>query len=112
VLPTGRVPAERGPALSLSPDAHAALMEHLFDCYLEQITCLRISTFDAMARSISSGSGGICHRGALDPLAHWLDRGWAEDAFFEYTRTAREAHYARDQAVIHLVTAADGAVEF
>lgn len=51
----------------------------------------------------------LCHRGTLDPLAYWLDRGWSEAQFYDFTRTRREEHYARYVAVIHLVTAADGA---
>ncbi|MBN1583378.1 MAG: AAA family ATPase, partial [Anaerolineae bacterium] len=54
----------------------------------------------------------ICHRGTLDPLAYWLDRGWTEEAFFTFTGTTREAHYQRYAAVIHLVTAADGALPY
>jgi predicted ATPase len=53
----------------------------------------------------------LCHRGSLDPLAYWLARGWKEDDFFTYTGTRREEHYRRYDAVIHLVTAADGAPE-
>ena len=53
----------------------------------------------------------LCHRGSLDPLAYWLDRGWPEAEFYAFTGTCREEHYARYQAVIHLVTAADGAAE-
>jgi AAA domain len=53
----------------------------------------------------------LCHRGTLDPLAYWLDRGWPEDEFFAFTGTRREDHYRRYAAVIHLVTAADGAQE-
>jgi len=52
----------------------------------------------------------LCHRGSLDPLAYWLIRGWSEEEFFAYTHTNRQEHYARYAAVIHLVTAADGAV--
>lgn len=51
----------------------------------------------------------LCHRGSLDPLAYWLDRGWPEEEFFTFTQTRREEHYQRYAAVIHLVTAADGA---
>jgi hypothetical protein len=54
----------------------------------------------------------LCHRGTLDPLAFWLDRGWDEAAFFAYTRTSRAEHHDRYRAVIHLVTAADGAPAF
>jgi len=52
----------------------------------------------------------LCHRGSLDPLAYWLRSGWPEGEFFVYTGTSREDHYARYTAVIHLVTAADGAL--
>jgi hypothetical protein len=52
----------------------------------------------------------LCHRGTLDPLAYWLDRGWPEEEFFTFTGTNREEHYRRYRAVIHLVTTADGAV--
>lgn len=51
----------------------------------------------------------LCHRGSLDPLAYWLDRGWSREAFFAFTGTRLEDHYRRYAAVIHLVTAADGA---
>ena len=51
----------------------------------------------------------LCHRGSLDPLAYWLDRGWPEGEFFAFTGTKREDHYQRYTAVLHLVTAADGA---
>lgn len=53
----------------------------------------------------------LCHRGTLDPLAYWLQRGWSEDEFFVFTQTARETLLGRYAAVIHLVTAADGAAE-
>jgi len=52
----------------------------------------------------------LCHRGSLDPLAYWLARGWAEEEFFACTATTRREHYARYDAVIHLVTAAEGAL--
>jgi hypothetical protein len=51
----------------------------------------------------------LCHRGSLDPLAYWLQRGWPEEQFYSYTDTSREEHYRRYVGVIHLVTAADGA---
>ncbi len=53
----------------------------------------------------------LCHRGSLDPLAYWLDRGWPEEEVFAFTGTTLEDHYQRYAAVIHLVTAADGAEE-
>lgn len=51
----------------------------------------------------------VCHRGSLDPLAYWRQRGWPPDEFFELTATTPAGHYARYAAVIHLVTAADRA---
>jgi len=51
----------------------------------------------------------LCHRGTLNPLAYWLDRGWSEEEFFAFTETQRKEHYQRYTAVIHLVTAADDA---
>lgn len=53
----------------------------------------------------------LCHRGSLDPLAYWLDRGWPEEEFFAYTRSRRADHFRRYAAVLHLVTTADGAEE-
>jgi hypothetical protein len=66
---------------------------------------------EALARALEPDDPRVvlCHRGTLDPLAYWLDRGWPESAFFAYTRATREDHYRRYHAVIHLVTAADGA---
>ena len=54
----------------------------------------------------------LCHRGMLDPLAYWLHRGWSEQEFFAFTRTCREDLYQRYTAVLHFVTAADGAAEY
>lgn len=53
----------------------------------------------------------ICHRGSLDPLAFWQQRNWPEKEFYEFTGTHIDEHYLRYTAVIHLVTAADGAVQ-
>ena len=50
----------------------------------------------------------ICHRGSLDPLAFWRQRGWPVDEFFPFIGICREDHYRRYAGVIHLVTAADG----
>jgi hypothetical protein len=50
----------------------------------------------------------ICHRGSLDPLAFWRQRGWPADEFFTFTGICREDHYRRYAGVIHLVTTADG----
>jgi predicted ATPase len=66
---------------------------------------------DALECCLEPGDGRLmlCHRGSLDPLAYWLARGWQEEEFFEFTRTTWQEHYRRYDAVIHLVTAADGA---
>ena len=66
---------------------------------------------DALARTLDAGDRRVllCHRGTLDPLAYWLDRGWPEDEFYAYTGTTRRWHYDRYHAILHLVTAADGA---
>ena len=72
---------------------------------------MQMALEDALTRALEQHEGCviICHRGSLDPLAYWLDRGWSEEEFFGYTGTTRVEHYARYHAVIHLVTAADGA---
>ena len=66
---------------------------------------------DALDRALDPTDRRIilCHRGSLDALAFWRQRGWSSDEFFEFTGTTREGHYARYAGVIHLVTAADGA---
>lgn len=72
---------------------------------------LQLSLEDALARVLGPDDPRLilCHRGPLDPLAYWLDRGWPEDDFFTFTETQRQTLYRRYTAVIHLVTAADGA---
>lgn len=72
---------------------------------------LQIALEDGLDRALGPGDPRpiLCHRGSLDPLAYWLDRGWPEEEFFPYTETTREDHYRRYTGVIHLVTAADGA---
>jgi predicted ATPase len=66
---------------------------------------------DSLARSLDSQDDTwvLCHRGSLDPLGYWLRNGWAEADFYTFTHTRRQEHYQRYAAVIHLVTAADGA---
>lgn len=72
---------------------------------------LQISLEDGLDRALGLDDPRaiLCHRGSLDPLAYWLDRGWPEEEFFTFTGTKRQDHYRRYTAVIHLVTAADGA---
>lgn len=74
---------------------------------------LQIALEDGLDKALGPGDPRpiLCHRGSLDPLAYWIDRGWSEDEFFTYTGTTKEKHYRRYTAVIHLVTAADGAEE-
>lgn len=74
---------------------------------------LQMALEDGLALALGSDDPRVilCHRGTLDPLAYWLDRGWPEDEFFAFTGTTLEDHYRRYAAVIHLVTAADGALE-
>jgi hypothetical protein len=75
---------------------------------------LQMTLEDALDRALPPNDRRaiLCHRGSLDPLAYWIDRGWPEEAFFTGTETTREAHYQRCAAVLHLVTAADGAAEY
>jgi len=44
----------------LPPDAHGQLLVDLLDRYLPEADKIRISTLDALCRSISSGKGSIC----------------------------------------------------
>ena len=78
---------------------------------------LMVETQAAMEEALDRTLGNedsrmiLCHRGTLDPLAYWLDRGWSKHEFFALTETQCEDHYQRYAAVIHLVTAADGALQ-
>jgi hypothetical protein len=74
---------------------------------------LQVGLEEGLARALGPDDPRaiLCHRGSLDPLAYWLDRGWPEEEFFSYTETTREEHYQHYTAVIHLITAADGAEE-
>jgi hypothetical protein len=92
------------PSLGISP------RERLFQRVMVH---LQMALEDGLARALSPGDPQaiLCHRGSLDSLAYWVDRGWPEEEFFTYTQTTREAHHIRYTAVIHLVTAAEGAAE-
>ena len=74
---------------------------------------LQMALEDGLVNALEPNYGPfiLCHRGSLDPMAYWLDRGWREEEFFAYTETTLEEHYRRYTAVIHLVTAADGAAQ-
>jgi hypothetical protein len=71
---------------------------------------LQMALEEGLDRALGAGDPRpiVCHRGSLDPLAFWRQRGWPEAEFFRFTGTTRPAHYARYAAVLHLVTAADG----
>lgn len=79
--------------------------------YQREMVRLQIVQEDRLLRNLNNENRRIilCNRGSLDPLAYWLDRGWAEEEFFAYTHTSREEAYRRYAAVLHLVTTADGA---
>lgn len=79
--------------------------------FQRKIVFLQMALEDGIRHALKneSCSAILCHRGSLDPLAYWTDRGWREEEFFTYTNTSRGDHYQRYSAVLHLVTAADGA---
>jgi uncharacterized protein len=45
---------------SISPEAHGQLLVDVLDRYLANLDKVRISTLDAMCRSVSTGRGSIC----------------------------------------------------
>jgi predicted ATPase len=84
--------------------AHARLFQRL-------MVSLQMALEDGLEHALEGEERRLilCHRGSLDPLAYWLDRGWPETEFYTFTGTTRKQHYQRYAAVIHLVTAADDA---
>lgn len=72
---------------------------------------LQIALEESCAEAAQPGQVLLCHRGTLDPLAYWLRNGWSETEFFELTKMNRQEHFQRYHGVIHLQTAAIGAVE-
>lgn len=58
---------------SIGAEAHGELLADLLDRYLANLTRIRISTLDSMARSVSAGKGGICTFG--DCLGGYLAVG-------------------------------------
>lgn len=95
-------------AIFLMKDIGISSTEKLFQRVMVQ---LQTNLEDGLVAGLGDSGSRIilCHRGSLDPLAYWLDRGWSEDSFFSYTGTTWQGHLQRYTAVIHLVTAADGA---
>jgi tRNA (Thr-GGU) A37 N-methylase len=71
---------------------------------------LHMGLEDGLKRALGRANSRfiVCHRGSLDPLAFWMERGWPEKEFFASTCTTLDDHYRRYVAVIHLVTSADG----
>jgi uncharacterized protein len=47
-------------SFALTPDSHASLMAGTLEWYLANLQRAKIGTLDAMCRSVSAGSGGIC----------------------------------------------------
>lgn len=74
------------------------------------IVHLQIGLEDGLERALGPDDRRfiLCHRGSLDPLAFWRQRGWPVEEFFSFTGTSLESHYQRYAAVIHLVTSASG----
>jgi len=58
---------------SITPEEHGELLVGLLDRYLENQSPVRISSLDSMARSVSTGRGGICTFG--DCLGGYLAVG-------------------------------------
>jgi predicted ATPase len=73
---------------------------------------IQVAMEEALDRTlgVADARAILCHRGSLDPLAYWLRQGWPEDEFFTFTHTSYQEHYRRYTAVIHMVTAAQGAL--
>lgn len=95
-------------AISLIRQIGVSPREQLFQRVMVH---LQMALEDGLERALGDSHPRtiLCHRGSLDPLAYWLDRDWSLEAFFAFTGTSLEEHYRRYTAVIHLVTAADGA---
>jgi len=62
---------------------------------------LQMALEDGLDRALGSGDSRaiLCHRGSLDPLAFWLQRGWGEEEFFDFVGVRREEHYRRYSAL-------------
>lgn len=91
--------------------ARFATISPLEKLFQRAMVHIQMAIEDGLDRALGSDDKRfiICHRGSLDPLAYWLQRGWPQEEFFDFTGTSPEEHYRRYCAVIHLVTAADGA---
>ena len=89
-------------AISLVGQIGVSAREQLFQRVMVH---LQMGMEDSLDRALGRGNSRtvLCHRGSLDPLAYWLDRGWTEEEFFAYTGTCLEEHYHRYTAVIHML---------
>lgn len=108
-----RDPAWSGRFVALPETAHTArhvLITPKVKLFQRAMVELQISLEDGLDRALGPGDRRaiICHRGSLDPVAFWRQRGWSMDEFYSFTGTRPQEHYQRYAAVIHLVTAADG----
>ena len=65
-----------------------SLREKLFQ---RVMVYLQISLEDGLDQALGPDDSRaiLCHRGSLDPLAYWLDRGWTEEEFWTFTGTRR-----------------------
>jgi uncharacterized protein len=60
-LPAGKdLSQPQSPPWALSPPAYGELLVHMLNRYQANADKIRISTLDAMCRSVSAGQGGIC----------------------------------------------------
>ncbi len=95
-------------AIALMPGLGISVREPRFQ---QVMVSLQMALEDGLRRGLAGAAPRLvlCHRGSLVSLAYWLARGWPEEEFFTLTATTRQEHYCRYAAVVHLVTAADGA---
>jgi hypothetical protein len=106
-------PAWAGRFVALPEAVHYARFTNISpqDRLLQRVIVnLQMALEDGLDRALGAGDPRpiVCHRGSLDPLAFWRQRGWPAEEFFAFTGIGREGHYRRYDLVIHLVTAADG----
>jgi len=107
-------PASSGRFVALPEAVHYARFVNISardQLFQRAMVYIQMGLEDAVDRALGPADARpiICHRGSLDPLAFWRQRGWPEAEFFDFTGTTRDQHYGRYAAVIHLVTAAEGA---
>ena len=109
-----RDPAWRGRFVALPETIHSARFVYISPAqrlFQRVMVNLQMGLEDGLDRALGPTDPRpiLCHRGSLDPLAFWLQRGWPKEEFFSFTDTTPDDHHGRYTAVLHLVTAADGA---